>query len=192
MQRLPPPSRGCPRNRHPDGVFLYFIRMSNSRKALSLQAANSPNQQSLMNRAPLSSIFSLLAGATLLIFVVSVYRLAPPQHWTFYFILGWAVMLAAGLIIWAGRGIPKRFRIHWIGNPTLSMVGGVAGSVISAVALSFTLNAFLDQAKTLKVQTETATQQAATLRQIQSELIQIRQALVPQPSSETTPVATPK
>jgi hypothetical protein len=49
-----------------------------------------------MNRAPLSSIFSLLAGATLIVFVVSIYRNAPPQHWTFLLILGWAVMLAAG------------------------------------------------------------------------------------------------
>lgn len=93
-------------------------------------------------------------------------------------------MLAAGLVIWALRGFPKPLKVHWIGNPTLSMVGGVAGSVISAVALSFTLNAFLEQSKTFTAQAQAAEEQAATLKQIQSELTQIRRAL-------TTPPATP-
>jgi len=69
------------------------------------------------------------------------------------------------------------------------MVGGVAGTVISAVALSFTLNAFIEQNKIGHAQADVVAQQQATLSRIESELIQIRKALTtpPNPSQATPP-----
>ena len=143
-----------------------------SDKATACPACGRPLKH---DHAPLSSVFSFVAAVSLLAFIWGVTKTVSTfQHWSFRFILIWGVMLAIGLIIWAARELPKPFNKHLIGNPTLSMVGGVAGGVIAAVALAFTLNSALDQEKVVK-------QQLDVLKRIEAKLTQLQQTLPPRP-----------
>jgi hypothetical protein len=143
------------------------------------------------DRAPLSSVFAFIAAAALLAFIYGVTQtITGFQHWSFQLILWWGGALAVALILWAWRAFPPR--AHLIGNPTLSMVGGVAGGVIAAVALAFSLNSAIDQEKSLHVQSALMQQQADTLKRIEAELIQMRTVRTATPAPETTVPAVVK
>ena len=140
--------------------------------------------------APFSSIFAFIAAAALLAFIYGVTQtVAEFCLWRFQFILWWGGALAVALILWAWRVIPPR--AHVIGNPTLSMVGGVAGGVIAAVALAFSFNSAIDQEKSLRVQPALMQQQADTLKRIESEMIQMRvaRAATPGPAAPASALA---
>lgn len=143
------------------------------------------------DRAPLSSVFAFIAAAALLAFIYGVMQTVSTfQHWSFQLILGWGAALALALILWAWRVFPPH--AHLIGNPTLSMVGGVAGGVIAAVALAFSLNSAIDQEKSLRAQTAIMQQQAETLKRIEAELVHMRPASTMAPKSEEPTPATAK
>lgn len=144
-----------------------------SDEARACPSCGRPIKESSSERAPLSSVFSLISAAALLAFVWGVSNtVATFQHWSFKLILVWGAVLAVGFIIWAGQGLPKSLRFHLIGNPTLSMVGGVAGCVIAAVALAFTLNSTLEQDKTARGQLE-------ILKRIETDISQLQRILAP-------------
>lgn len=148
------------------------------------------------DRAILSSVFALVAGVTLIAFVLGVRAGAPPfQHWSLTLIFVWALMLGLGLLIWSARALPGRLGIHWIGNPTLGMVGGVSGGAIAAVALAFSLSSDFEQTQVLKQHATVLEKQLEALNEIRSELRQVRESLAvsarPEPGSARSIFATP-
>jgi hypothetical protein len=98
--------------------------------------------QPASDRAPFSSILALIAAGTIGAFTWGVQSSMSELHWSMWLVVAWSFAMAAALIIWAVR---DWFRIHWIGNPTLSMVAGASGSSLAAVALAFTFAGAKDQ-----------------------------------------------
>jgi len=138
------------------------------------------------DRAPVSSGFAAIAGLTVAGFVWGVWAAGPPlEHWSHGLMLVWAAMLAVGLLIWAARPYAG---IHWIGNPTLSMVAGVSGGAIAAVALAFTLSSGVEQTRVLKTQAATLEKQLNKMEELRQELKSIRDAVS---SVNREPVAPP-
>jgi hypothetical protein len=125
------------------------------------------NENREPERAPLSSPFALISGLVLLVFMGGTCWTAwRTVTWSLAAILVWGVMFAAGLILWSFRPWIR----HLIGSPTLSMVGGVSGAIITAVTLVFALNSSIDQDKTVKDQTELMREQLETLKRIEHKM----------------------
>jgi cyanate permease len=80
----------------------------------------------------MSSVFAFVSGVILLGFIVgALLNVQAAVTWPLGLVLGWGAMFAVGLILWSLRN-----RVgHLIGNPTLSMVGQVSGTIITSVAL---------------------------------------------------------
>lgn len=128
------------------------------------------------DRAPVSSVFAAVAGVTVVAFVWGVWVSGPPlRHWSHWVMLIWAGMLGVGLLIWAGRALPGRAGIHWIGNPTLSMVAGVSGGAIAAVALAFALSSSVEQTEAIKAQNVALEKQLSKMDDLRHELQLIRE-----------------
>jgi hypothetical protein len=128
------------------------------------------------DRAVLSSPFALVSGIVLLVFIVG--ELLAFSHgrsghnsvignWPLLGVLLWGVMCAFGLVIWSLRTV---FGFHWIGNPTLSMVGGVSGVILTAVALAFALEGEGSQDEVSKEQTAILCAQIHLLQSIDERL----------------------
>jgi hypothetical protein len=94
------------------------------------------------DRAPFSSVLALLAAVTIGAFTWGSIGSVSVLHWSMWLVVGWSYAMALALIVWAVR---DWLGIHWIGNPTLSMVAGASGSSIAAVALAFTFASAKDQ-----------------------------------------------
>ena len=128
------------------------------------------------NRAPLSSPAALVSGLILLAFLtgetwsfVTSQQTpdAPLARWPLYIIFGWGGMFSVGLIVWSFR---DWFRIHWVGNPTLAVIGGVSGAIITAVTLAMTLQAGASQDQSARQQLAILRDQLRVMQQIEQKL----------------------
>ena len=123
-------------------------------------------------RAPLSSPAALVSGLILLAFLFGecrsfVLSRSTPDAWPLYVIFAWGAMFSIGLVIWSFRGW---FRIHWIGNPTLTVIGGVSGAIITAVTLAIALQLGASQDRVAQSQLSVLCEQLRVMREIERKL----------------------
>jgi hypothetical protein len=139
-------------------------------------AMNSLRDEDKSNRAPLSSPAALVSGLILLAFLFGEWASfvngqktpdAPLPTWPLIVILAWGAMFAVGLVIWSFR---DWFGIHWIGNPTLAVIGGVSGAIVTAVTLALTLQGGAGQERAAQQQLHVLCEQLRLMQQVQQRL----------------------
>ena len=113
------------------------------------------------DRAWFSSPLAVIAALAIAAFT---YGTTPETSltWPLKLVIAWSYALSVALLVWAVR---DWLGIHWIGNPTLSMVAGASGTAIAAVALAFTLASAQEQDVKLKNQVELLREQNAVLKE---------------------------
>lgn len=120
------------------------------------------------DRATFSSILALVAAATLAAFTWGSISSVSSLHWSMWLVVGWSYAMSIALAVWALR---DWLGIHWIGNPTLSMVAGASGSSIAAVALAFTFASSQDQDAKIAQQKQILESQLRVLERIEQLLV---------------------
>lgn len=116
------------------------------------------------DRAAFSSPLAILAAIAIGSFTWGSIDSVTSLHWSMWLVVGWSYAMAAALAVWALR---YWFDIHWIGNPTLSMVASASGSSIAAVALAFTFAGARDQEAKLTEQRQVLQAQLQALERIE-------------------------
>ena len=118
-------------------------------------------------RAAFSSILALVAALTLCVFTTGAFFIVSSLHWSMWLVVAWSYAISIALAVWAVR---DWCNIHWIGNPTLSMVAGASGSSIAAVALAFTFASSQEQDVKAAQQMKVLDAQLRTLERIEQLL----------------------
>ena len=138
------------------------------------------------DRAAFSSVLALLAAVTIGAFTWGSISSVSVLHWSMWLVVGWSYAMALALTVWAVR---DWVGIHWIGNPTLSMVAGASGSSIAAVALAFTFASAKDQDVKVAEQKQLLEAQLQALGRIEKLLSQAALVSPARESSASAPAA---
>ena len=143
------------------------------------------------DRAVFSSALALLGAVTLSAFTTASMASVSSLHWSMWLVVGWSYAMALALVVWSVRDWSG---IHWIGNPTLSMVASASGTSLAAVALAFALASAKDQDARVAAQNQLLEAQLRVLERIEHALIE--RQLADQASKSTTgmpesPTASP-
>ena len=126
-----------------------------------------PAESSSSDRAPLSSPLAIIAAVAIAAFTYTAAREIREPHWSVTLVVLWSYALAGALLIWSCR---DWFNIHWIGNPTISMVAGASGAALAAVALVFTYAGSRDQDAKLEKALKIMERQAEQLEKVNLQL----------------------